>query len=112
MGHGAVVDILAQMIAVVVFYIHEHLHAVNTALVLVDNVHHTAGDLIAAPIVIIQKELAQSRKKGGDNAEWRGGGRHRRQIQKLRHPHVQYSGNIVQCGQVNGNLPGFIFGYA
>ena len=111
MGQHAVIEVLAQVVVLIVVHIHVHLDVVGPTAHLLQDVGHAADNAVAAPVIVIGIEAVQTGKKGGNlpgcGAVSLGG----RQIEELRHPHIQGRRDVVQGGQIHRDLAVFILGY-
>ena len=112
MGQAAVVEVFAQVIVVVVVHVHVHMDVEGTGPGLLQDVAHAAHDVVAPAVVVVAVKAVEARKKGGHRPAGHAGGLVGRQVEQLGHTHFQCGGNVVEGGQVHGDLPVFVFGHA
>src|SRR5699024_1259922 len=108
-GQPPVVDVFAQVIVAVIVHVHVHVHMEGAGLGLLQDVAHAAQDAVAPPVVIVAVKTVQPGKKGGHRPAGGAGRAVGGQIQQLRHPHLQGGGDVVEGGQVHGDLAVFVF---
>src|SRR5699024_7572533 len=112
MGQAAVVEVFAQVIVVVVVHVHVHMDVEGTGPGLLQDVAHAAHDVVAPAVVVVAVKAVEARKKGGHRPAGRAGGLVGREVAQLGHTHFQRGGDVIEGGQVHGDLSVLVFGHA